>query len=152
MFARNPGKPRGSTLAGSGGILVPAHGTLKSCEEFNSKQTDGKGTSMEEKDLLQVTDGEFEQEILKSEIPALVDFWAPWCGPCRMVSPILEQIAKENPGKIKIVKINSDENQHISAQYSIQGIPTIILFRDGKEIDRLIGVAPKENILRFLHL
>ncbi len=101
---------------------------------------------------IDITENEFSTEVLQETIPTAVDFWAPWCGPCRMVSPILEQIAKENPGKIKIVKINSDENQNISAQYSIQGIPTIILFRDGREIDRLIGVAPKENILRFLHL
>ena len=69
-----------------------------------------------------------------------------------MVAPILEEIAREHRGKIKIVKINSDDNQSLSAQYSIQGIPTLVLFRDGREIDRLIGVAPKENIERFLHL
>jgi thioredoxin len=99
-----------------------------------------------------INENDFSREVLEETIPTAVDFWAPWCGPCTMVAPILEEIAHEYQGKIKIVKINSDDNQNLSAQYSIQGIPTLVLFRDGREIDRLIGVAPKENIVRFLHL
>jgi thioredoxin 2 len=99
-----------------------------------------------------ISGDQFETEVLRETIPTAVDFWAPWCGPCRMMSPILENIAKNYRGKIKIVKVNSDENQHISSRFGIQGIPTLILFRDGHELDRLIGAAPREHILRFLHL
>jgi thioredoxin len=101
---------------------------------------------------ISISENDFSREVLEETIPTAVDFWAPWCGPCSMVAPILEEIAREYRGKIKIVKVNSDDNQMLSARYSIQGIPTLVLFRDGKEIDRLIGVAPKENIMRFLHL
>jgi thioredoxin 2 len=95
---------------------------------------------------------QFQREVLEETIPTAVDFWAPWCGPCRMMSPILEDIAQRHPGRIKIVKVNSDENQSISARFGIQGIPTLILFRDGQELDRLVGAAPREHILHFLHL
>jgi thioredoxin 2 len=99
-----------------------------------------------------VSEGEFLEEVLRETIPTAVDFWAPWCGPCKMVSPILEEIADKHPGKIKVVKVNSDENPGLSQRFGIQGIPTIILFRDGKEVDRLVGAAPRDNIVRFLRI
>jgi len=99
-----------------------------------------------------VSEGEFLEEVIRETIPTAVDFWAPWCGPCKMVSPVLEDIADKHPGKIKVVKVNSDENPGLSQRFGIQGIPTIILFRDGKEVDRLVGAAPRDNIVRFLRI
>ena len=99
-----------------------------------------------------VSEGEFLEEVLRETIPTAVDFWAPWCGPCKMVSPVLEDIADKHPGKIKVVKVNSDENPGLSQRFGIQGIPTIILFRDGKEVDRLVGAAPRDDIVRFLRI
>jgi len=101
---------------------------------------------------LSVSELDFNEEVLAETIPTAVDFWAPWCGPCQMVGPILEEIAGKYPGRIKVVKINSDENPNLSFKYGIQGIPTIILFRDGREVDRVVGAVPRENILHFLRL
>ncbi len=93
-----------------------------------------------------VTDVTFEQQVLKSPIPVLVDFWAPWCAPCRMVAPVLEQLAKEYEGRLRIVKLNVDENPHFAGKYGIQGIPTMLIFRDGAVIDRIVGAVPKEHL------
>jgi thioredoxin 2 len=101
---------------------------------------------------INISESQMAQEVLRETIPTAVDFWAPWCGPCRMMTPILEDIARNYPGRVKVVKINSDENPNLSVQYGIQGIPTLILFRDGREVDRLVGAAPKEHILKFLRL
>ena len=92
---------------------------------------------------VEVTDAQFEQEILKSDQPVLVDFWAPWCGPCRMVGPIVEELAGEYDGRLKVAKVNTDNNQQNAARLGIQGIPTLILFRGGKEVDRVVGAVPK---------
>lgn len=92
----------------------------------------------------------FENEVLKSNIPVLVDFWAAWCGPCRMVSPIIDQIAEEYEGKIKVAKVNVDENPELAGRYDIMSIPSVFLFNDGKKIDGLIGARPKQSFEEML--
>lgn len=93
-----------------------------------------------------VTDRTFTNEVLSSPYPVVVDCWAPWCGPCRMVSPILDQLASEYAGMVKIVKLNVDENQLTAMRYSTQSIPTLLFFKEGKLVDRLIGARPKADI------
>jgi len=91
-----------------------------------------------------VNEDTFQQEVLNSDIPVLVDFWAAWCGPCRMVSPIIDQLANEYEGKIKVVKVNVDENPKLAAEYDIMSIPSIFLFKNGKKVDGIIGVRSKQ--------
>ena len=97
-----------------------------------------------------VTDKTFNQEVLSHNGPVLVDCWAPWCGPCKMVAPVLDQLASEYAGRVKIAKLNVDENPMTASQYGIQSIPTMLLFKAGKQIDRLVGALPKQEIERHM--
>jgi thioredoxin 1 len=97
-----------------------------------------------------VTDATFERDVLQSPTPVLVDFWAEWCGPCKMVAPVLDEIAKEHQGKLEVVKLNVDENPEVSMRYGVMSIPTLALFVGGVEKKRLIGAMPKRNILSEL--
>jgi thioredoxin 2 len=97
-----------------------------------------------------VTDQSFDNEVMSNPGVVLVDCWAPWCGPCRMVAPILEQLAGEYGGRVKIAKLNTDENPVVSSKYGIQSIPTMLIFKNGAQVDRLVGALPKQEIERHL--
>jgi thioredoxin 1 len=93
--------------------------------------------------VVNVTDNDFEQVVLQAETPVMVDFWAPWCGPCRAVAPVLEDLARDYAGKVKIAKLNTDENPQRMIEYGVMGIPTLIVFKGGKEVDRIVGAGPR---------
>ena len=104
---------------------------------------------------VEITDSNFQNEVLQSDKPVLLDFWAEWCGPCKMVAPVVEELAKEYDGKLKVGKVDVDSNQQTSMQYGIRSIPTLLIFKGGKVVDQLIGAVPKkmlaEKVARHLN-
>lgn len=100
--------------------------------------------------VLEITDGNFEQEVGKSPLPVLVDFTATWCGPCKMLSPVIEEIAGEYNGRVKVGKLDIDHNQATAQKFQIRGVPTVLLFNNGKVVDQMVGVAPKAKFLNML--
>ncbi len=125
--------------------LFAVNGVLKK-QEKNTKNENIKEDKMS---VLEVTSNEFEEEILKSEKPVLVDFYADWCGPCKMLAPIVEQVATEN-NDVKVCRINVDEAQDLAVEYGIMSIPTLVVIKNGKEANRAVGVLGKDEILEML--
>ena len=97
-------------------------------------------------DITELSSSNFEQEVLQSSQPVLVDFWAPWCGPCRMIGPVVEELAGENADSLKVAKINIDEAQDVASTYGVSSIPTLMIFKNGDVIDRFVGVQPKNRL------
>ncbi|MGB3562623.1 MAG: thioredoxin [Thermoanaerobaculia bacterium] len=100
--------------------------------------------------ILNISSDNFETEVLGADVPVLVDFWAAWCGPCRMVAPVLEELAEQMHGKVRIAKVNVDENQDIAVQFQVSSIPTFILFKNGEAADRMLGAMPKGAFEQFI--
>lgn len=96
------------------------------------------------------TGGNFDQEVLKSTTPVLVDMWAAWCGPCRILAPVVEELAGSFQGKVKVGKLNVDDHPQVAAEYRVMNIPTLLLFKGGREVDRIVGVQPKQELVRRL--
>jgi thioredoxin 1 len=96
---------------------------------------------------IEITDANFQNEVLESSVPVLIDFWAVWCGPCKMIAPVVEEIAKEYDGKLKVGKVDVDNNPQISMKFGIRSIPTLMVFKGGKVVEQLIGAVPKKNVL-----
>ena len=99
---------------------------------------------------IQTSDQNFQKDVLESSTPVLVDFWAPWCGPCRQLSPIIDDVAKELDGKLKVVKCNVDENPEVPSKFMVRGIPTLMIFKDGKLVDTKVGALPKAALLEWI--
>lgn len=97
-------------------------------------------------DIVTITNDNFDEEVIKSDKPVLIDFWAVWCGPCKMIHPIVEELAKDYEGKLKVAKCDVDSNQQIALNYGVRSIPTLIIFKDGEVVDQIIGAVPKQNI------
>ena len=96
--------------------------------------------------ILEMSETTFQIDVLESEVPVVVDFWAPWCGPCHMVAPVLEAVAEKMDGQMKFVKLNTDENQKTAGEYNIQAIPTLLVFKNGEEVDRIVGFKPQDQL------
>jgi len=101
-------------------------------------------------DLLAVTESNFDAEVIKSDLPVLIDFWAEWCGPCKMIAPIVEELDKEYDSKLKVAKCDVDTNQAIAIKYGIRSIPTVLIFKDGEVVEQIVGALPKHHIVEKL--
>ena len=117
---------------------------------FAKVSNNGGANMSDEEKVIHLTDDSFKEEVIHPQTPALVDFWAPWCGPCKTIGPLLEELAKEYDGRVKICKLNVDENLKTPAQYGVKSIPLLILFKDGESIDQIVGAVPKSKMVEMI--
>lgn len=103
------------------------------------------------KSVVEAGDSTFDQEVLKSDLPVLVDFWAPWCGPCKMIAPVIEELAQEFAGKLKVVKVNVDDHKQHAMKYNVRGIPNLILFKDGASQEQIVGAVDKAELVKAIN-
>ena len=101
-------------------------------------------------DVMQISDTSFDSEVLKADLPVLIDFWAPWCGPCKAIAPVLEELSKEYAGKLKVVKMNVDDNPQTPSKYGVRGIPNLILFKGGEVKEQIVGAVPKAHLVKAI--
>lgn len=113
---------------------------------YNSRRVGNTPPTQGEEAMLELTDANFDAEVNGSDVPVLVDFWAPWCAPCLIVAPVVEEIAQEHAGSLKVGKVNVDENPQTAAQFGIRSIPTLMIFKGGRPVDMIIGAVPKQHI------
>jgi len=99
-------------------------------------------------DVTHISDASFDQEVIKSSVPVLIDFWAPWCGPCKAISPIIDEVAKDYAGKLKVVKLNVDDNPETAARYGVRGIPNLLIIKNGQVKDQIVGAVPKTHLVK----
>jgi thioredoxin 1 len=103
---------------------------------------------MASEDVTHISDASFEQEVIKSSVPVLIDFWAPWCGPCKAIAPIIDELAKDYAGKLKVVKLNVDDNPETAARYGVRGIPNLLIIKNGQVKDQIVGAVPKGHLVK----
>jgi len=99
-------------------------------------------------DVTHISDASFDQEVIKSSVPVLIDFWAPWCGPCKAIAPIIDELAKDYAGKLKVVKLNVDDNPETAARYGVRGIPNLLIIKNGQVKDQIVGAVPKGHLVK----
>lgn len=100
--------------------------------------------------VVEVSDSSFDEQVLKSSVPVLVDFWAPWCGPCKTIAPVVDELATQYDGRIKVVKINVDDNKDAAMRYNVRGIPNLILFKDGESVEQIVGAVAKQELINAI--
>ncbi len=139
-----------TATTGSAVVACPACGTRNRVPQARAGRVRCASCHAELPWLVAADDATFDEAVTRSTLPVLVDVWAPWCGPCRAIAPVVEQLASENAGQLKVVKVNADESPQVSARHRVTGIPTLLLYADGKEVSRTVGAAPAARLREWV--